>query len=52
VPFEEEGLDAVLGAWSNATAPEITQAVQRAVLAHVGDARGGDGLTVLVRRRA
>jgi phosphoserine phosphatase RsbU/P len=52
VPFEEEGLDGVIQAWSSATAPEITQAVQRAVLAHVGDARVGDDLTVLVLRRA
>jgi serine phosphatase RsbU (regulator of sigma subunit) len=52
VPFEEEGLDAVLAAWSSGSAPEITQAVQRAVLAHVGDARVGDDLTVLVLRRA
>jgi sigma-B regulation protein RsbU (phosphoserine phosphatase) len=50
-PFEEEGLDAVIGAWSAGSAPEITQAVQRAVLAHVGDARVGDDLTVLVLRR-
>jgi phosphoserine phosphatase RsbU/P len=51
-PFEEEGLDGVIQAWSGATAPEITQAVQRAVLAHVGDARVGDDLTVLVLRRS
>jgi phosphoserine phosphatase RsbU/P len=51
-PFEEEGLDGVIQAWSSATAPEVTQAVQRAVLAHVGDARVGDDLTVLVLRRA
>ena len=50
-PFEEEGLDAVIGAWAAGSAPEITQAVQRAVLAHVGDARVGDDLTVLVLRR-
>ena len=47
VPFEEEGLDAVIGAWAAGSAPEITQAVQHAVLAHVGD-----DLTVLVLRRA
>ena len=52
VPFEEEGLDAVIGAWAAGSAPEITQAVQHAVLAHVGDARVGDDLTVLVLRRA
>jgi sigma-B regulation protein RsbU (phosphoserine phosphatase) len=51
-PFDEAGLDAVIGAWANASAPEITQAVQQAVLAHVGDARVGDDLTVLVLRRA
>jgi serine phosphatase RsbU (regulator of sigma subunit) len=42
----------VIGAWANGSAPEITQAVQQAVLAHVGDARVGDDLTVLVLRRA
>jgi serine phosphatase RsbU (regulator of sigma subunit) len=51
-PFEEEGLDAVLAAWASGSAPEVTQAVQRAVLAHVGDGRVGDDLTVLVLRRA
>jgi sigma-B regulation protein RsbU (phosphoserine phosphatase) len=51
-PFDEAGLDGVINAWSAATAPEITQAVQRAVLAHVGDARVGDDLTVLVLRRS
>jgi phosphoserine phosphatase RsbU/P len=51
-PFDEAGLDGVINAWSGATAPEITQAVQRAVLAHVGDARVGDDLTVLVLRRS
>jgi serine phosphatase RsbU (regulator of sigma subunit) len=50
-PFEEEGLDALLAAWASGSAPEVTQAVQRAVLAHVGDARVGDDLTVLVLRR-
>jgi sigma-B regulation protein RsbU (phosphoserine phosphatase) len=51
-PFDEAGLDGVITAWSAATAPEITQAVQRAVLAHVGDARVGDDLTVLALRRS
>ena len=51
-PFDEAGLDGVIGAWANASAPEITQAVQRAVLTHVGDARVGDDLTVLALRRA
>jgi serine phosphatase RsbU (regulator of sigma subunit) len=51
-PFEEEGLDGVLAAWASGSAPEVTQAVQRAVLAHVGDGRVGDDLTVLVLRRA
>jgi phosphoserine phosphatase RsbU/P len=50
-PFEEEGLDAVLAAWASGSAPEVTQAVQRAVLAHVGDGRVADDLTVLVLRR-
>ena len=51
-PFDEAGLDGVIEAWSAATAPEITQAVQHAVLAHVGDARVGDDLTVLALRRS
>ncbi len=51
-PFDEAGLDAVIAAWATGTAPEITQAVQQAVLAHVGDARVGDDLTVLVLRKA
>lgn len=51
-PFDEAGLDGVIAAWANASAPEITQAVQRAVLTYVGDARVGDDLTVLALRRA
>jgi serine phosphatase RsbU (regulator of sigma subunit) len=51
-PFDEAGLDGVIAAWANASAPEITQAVQRAVLTHVGTARVGDDLTVLALRRA
>jgi len=51
-PFDEAGLDGVIAAWANASAPEITQAVQRSVLAHVGDGRVGDDLTVLALRRS
>ena len=51
-PFDDAGLDAVLGAWSGASAPEISRAIIGAVTAHVGEARFADDLTVLVLRRA
>jgi serine phosphatase RsbU (regulator of sigma subunit) len=51
VPFEEQGLQAVVNAWANASAPELSAAVLRAVNQHVGDARMADDLTVLVLKR-
>ena len=50
-PFDDAGLDAVLSAWSAASAPEISRALIGAVTAHVGEARFADDLTVLVMRR-
>ncbi len=47
-PFDDAGLDAVLSAWSAASAPEISRAIIGAVTAHVGEARFADDLTVLV----
>jgi sigma-B regulation protein RsbU (phosphoserine phosphatase) len=51
VPFEEQGLQAVVTAWMGGSAPELTAAVLRAVNQPVGDARVGDDLTVLVLKR-
>jgi sigma-B regulation protein RsbU (phosphoserine phosphatase) len=50
-PFDESGLEGVIAAWANASAPELTAAVLRAVERHVGDGRFADDLTVLVARR-
>ncbi|HEY8548497.1 MAG TPA: PP2C family protein-serine/threonine phosphatase [Vicinamibacterales bacterium] len=50
-PFDESGLDSVLTAWVTATAPELCDALIRAVTAHVGEARFTDDLTVLVLRK-
>jgi hypothetical protein len=50
-PFDEAGLAAVVSAWVDAGAPELTAAVLRAVDQHVGDARIGDDLTVLALKR-
>jgi serine phosphatase RsbU (regulator of sigma subunit) len=51
VPFDESGLEGVIAAWANASAPELTAAILRAVERHVGDGRFADDLTVLVARR-
>jgi hypothetical protein len=51
IPFDDAGLDNVLGAWASASAPEISRAIIGAVTAHVGEARFADDLTVLVLRR-
>jgi sigma-B regulation protein RsbU (phosphoserine phosphatase) len=51
VPFDEEGLQAVVAAWVGGSAPELSSAVLRAVNQHVGDARVADDLTVLVLKR-
>jgi serine phosphatase RsbU (regulator of sigma subunit) len=50
-PFDESGLEGVIAAWANASAPELTAAVLRAVERHVGDGRFADDLTVLVVKR-
>jgi len=50
-PFDEAGLDKVLGAWFAASTPEISRAIIDAVTAHVGEARFGDDLTVLVLKQ-
>jgi sigma-B regulation protein RsbU (phosphoserine phosphatase) len=49
-PFDESGLDAVVSAWSTASAPEMSKAIIDAVSTHVGEARFADDLTVLVVR--
>jgi sigma-B regulation protein RsbU (phosphoserine phosphatase) len=51
VPFEEQGLQGVVNAWVGGNAPELSSAVLRAVTQHVGDAKVGDDLTVLVLKR-
>jgi serine phosphatase RsbU (regulator of sigma subunit) len=51
VPFDEQGLQAVVTAWVGGSAPELSSAVLRAVNQHVGDARVADDLTVLVLKR-
>lgn len=50
-PVDEAGLTAVVTAWADAGAEEMSAAVMRAVDQHVGDARIGDDLTVLVLKR-
>jgi phosphoserine phosphatase RsbU/P len=50
-PFDEAGLEAVIGAWADASAPEISAAVLRAVERHVKEGRFADDLTVLVVKR-
>jgi sigma-B regulation protein RsbU (phosphoserine phosphatase) len=50
-PFDESGLEGVIAAWANASAPELTTAVLRAVERHVDDGRFADDLTVLVMKR-
>lgn len=50
-PFDEAGLTSVVTAWATASAPELSAAMLRAVDHHVGDARIGDDLTVLVLKR-
>jgi serine phosphatase RsbU (regulator of sigma subunit) len=50
-PFDEAGLTSVVTAWAAASAPELSTALLRAVDQHVGDARIGDDLTVLVLKR-
>ena len=47
-PFDESGLEGVIAAWANASAPELAAAVLRAVERHGGDGRFADDLTVLV----
>jgi sigma-B regulation protein RsbU (phosphoserine phosphatase) len=51
VPFDEQGLQAVVTAWVGGSAPELSAAVLRSVYQHVGDARVADDLTVLVLKR-
>lgn len=51
VPFDEAGLTSVVTAWAAGSAPELSTALFRAVDQHVGDARIGDDLTVLVLKR-
>jgi sigma-B regulation protein RsbU (phosphoserine phosphatase) len=50
-PFDESGLEGVIAAWANASAPELTTAILRAVERHVEDGRFADDLTVLVVKR-
>jgi sigma-B regulation protein RsbU (phosphoserine phosphatase) len=51
VPFDETGLQTIVDAWVNGSAPELSSAVLRGVDTHVGDARFADDLTVLVVKR-
>lgn len=51
VPFDESGLEAAIAAWADASAPEISGALLRAVDRHVAEGRFADDLTVLVLKR-
>jgi sigma-B regulation protein RsbU (phosphoserine phosphatase) len=50
-PFDDGGLEAVIAAWADASAPEVSAAILRAVERHVGEGRFADDLTVLVVKR-
>ena len=51
IPFDEEGLDAIITASPDATAPDLAGRVMTAVSAHAHDHRFADDLTVLILRR-
>jgi phosphoserine phosphatase RsbU/P len=51
-PFEEAGLERVLGAHQSDSPAELAPAILRAVEAHARDSRFTDDLTVLVAKRA
>ena len=51
VPFDDSGLEAGIAAWADASAPEISGALLRAVDRHVAEGRFADDLTVLVVKR-
>jgi phosphoserine phosphatase RsbU/P len=50
-PFDDGGLESVIAAWADASAPEVSAAILRAVERHVGEGRFADDLTVLVVKR-
>lgn len=51
VPFDEAGLERVLTARPDATAPDLSAAVMKAVTEHAQDHRFADDLSVVVLRR-
>ena len=51
VPFDEAGLEAVIAASPDATAPDLAGRVMTAVTAHARDHRFADDLTVMILRR-
>jgi serine phosphatase RsbU (regulator of sigma subunit) len=51
VPFDEQGLEAVIAAHPDATAPDLAGRVIAAVSAHARDHRFADDLTVMILRR-
>jgi serine phosphatase RsbU (regulator of sigma subunit) len=50
-PFDERGLETVLSEHRTASVPDLAQNVVAAVVAHTGDVRLGDDLTILLLRR-
>ena len=51
VPFDERGLEAVVAASPDASAPDLSARVMAAVSAHARDHRFADDLTVMILRR-
>jgi serine phosphatase RsbU (regulator of sigma subunit) len=50
-PFDDRGLEATMTTWADASAPELSGAIFRAVTEHVDEGRFRDDLTVLVLKR-
>ena len=51
IPFDEQGLEAVIAATPDATAPDLAARVMKAVSTHARDHRFADDLTVVILRR-